>query len=181
MKCSLHTLCFSSRLCLNYQIYTVQYNFLLCCWWHSLIVHGVLSRRHEYSVQDVCSLLPEPELLSENLPQFCFASFCPLFCWISVYGDLQPYVPSQYWWFIRLVVKYPSYIFFPLCSHLERGMMSSLWYVICLISSGKNGEMCLMLIIHSRVLTQCEVAWSRLPSLAGIIYLCHHAAFWGRF
>lgn len=144
-------------------------------------MHGVFSRRHEYLIQDIRSLLPEPEIFTQNCPGFCFASFCPLFCWTSVCWDLQPHVPPQYWWLLRLVVKYPSYTFLPLCSHLERGMMSSLWYVICLISPGKNEEMCLMLSIHSRVLTQHEAARSGLPTLAGPIYLRHHTALWEDF
>lgn len=59
--------------------------------------------------------------------------------------------------------------------------MSSIWYVICLISPGKNEEICLMLSIHSRVLTQREAAQSGLPALAGLIYLHHHAALWEDF
>jgi len=54
--------------------------------------------------------------------------------------------------------------------------MSSVWYVICLISPGKNKEICSMLNIHSRVLTQHEAAQTSLPALASLIYLSHHAA-----
>lgn len=57
----------------------------------------------------------------------------------------------------------PSYTFFPLCSHLEGGMMPAVWYVICLISPAKNEEMFSTLSIHSRVLKQHEAAWRAYP------------------
>lgn len=128
-----------------------------------------------------CSLLPEPLIFTQSCPRFCFASFCPLFCLTSVCWDLQPHVPPQYWGLLWLMVKHPSYTIFPLCSHLEQGMMSSVWYVICLISPGKNEEICLMLSIHSTVLTQHEAARRSLLTLAALIYLCHHPALWEDF
>lgn len=45
-------------------------------------------------------------------------------------------------------------------------MMSSIWYVICLISPGKNEEICLMFSIHSEVLMQRQTARNGLSVLA---------------
>lgn len=59
--------------------------------------------------------------------------------------------------------------------------MSSVRYVICLISPGKNEEICLMLSIHLKVLMQHETAQSVLSVLATLIYLRHHAALWKDF
>lgn len=60
-------------------------------------------------------------------------------------------------------------------------MMSSVWYVICLISPAKNEEICLMFSIHSKVLMQRETVWNGLSILATPIYLHHHTALWKDF
>lgn len=139
-------------------------------------MHGVFSTRHEYLIYNICSLLPEPGILTQNCTGFCLASLyfvepqCVEICSFMFPLSIEDF--TGLWWNIHLTLSFLSvHIWNEAWCH-QYSMSSALSPLIKMRKFARFSS------THWRVWMQHEAAWSGPPVLASLINLHHHTALW---